>query len=68
MKPIPTFGSPITDLELWRCAQQQLDQHGDNALNLAARRMAELTEDRQGYATWTGISVRIALLGKPMAQ
>lgn len=68
MKPIPTFGSPISDLELWQCAQQQLDQHGDDALNAAARRMVEVEDDRAGYATWAGIAVRIALLGKPSAQ
>ncbi len=68
LRPIPTYGSPIGDLELWQCAQQQLDQHGDEALYVAANRMAELIDDRPGYATWAGISLRIALLGKPLVQ
>ncbi len=68
LKPIPTYGSPISDLELWRCALQQLDAHGDEALNVAAGRMAELADDRPGHATWVGIAVRIAILGKPSLQ
>ena len=66
-RPIPTFGSPISDLELWRCARQQQDQHGDDAMVAAARRMAELeaVNDWTGYATWAGIVLRIALLGPP---
>lgn len=67
MKPLPTFGSPISDVELWQCAQQQLDQRGEDALTFAAHRMAELEAagDRPGYATWIGIAVRIAMLGRP---
>lgn len=57
--------SPISDKELWQCARQQLSQHGDHALVAAAQRMAELEKvgDREGYATWAGIALRIAKLG-----
>ncbi|MBC7496984.1 MAG: hypothetical protein H7243_07470 [Sphingomonadaceae bacterium] len=65
VRPLPTLGSPISDKQLWQCARQQLSQHGDHTLVAAAERMAELEEagDREGYATWTGIALRIAKLG-----
>ena len=65
IQPIATFGSPISDIELWRCARLQQAQHGADAMAAAARRMAELEakKDRAGYATWAGILLRIALLG-----
>lgn len=65
MKPLPTLGSPISDKELWQCARQQLDQHGDDAMVMAALRMDAMlaADDRPGYATWAGIALRIAKLG-----
>ena len=66
MKPLPTWNSPISDKELWQCAHQQIGQHGDQALVVAAERMADMERaaDRAGYATWAGIALRIAKLGK----
>ncbi len=65
MKPLATLGSPISDKELWQCARHQLDQHGDDAMVVAALKMEALLEvdDRAGYATWAGILLRIAKLG-----
>ena len=65
MRPLPTLGSPISDKELWQCARQQLDQHGDDAMVVAALKMDALLEvdDQAGYATWAGILLRIAKLG-----
>lgn len=65
MRPLPTLGSPISDKELWQCARHQLDQHGDDAMIVAALKMDMLLEadDRSGYATWAGILLRLAELG-----
>lgn len=62
---LPTLGSPISDKELWQCARQQLDQHGDDAMVVAALKMDAMfaANDRAGYATWAGIALRIAKLG-----
>ena len=65
MRPLPTLGSPLSDKELWQCARQQLDQHGDDAMVFAALKMDALLEvdDQAGYATWAGILLRTAKLG-----
>ena len=67
---VPTLGSPLSDLELWRCAREQQRQNGEDAMAVAARRMAGLEEanDRVGYATWAAILLRIALLGPSMSD
>lgn len=60
--PLATFGSPIDDLELWRCAQHQLVIHGDiDALIDANSRMYDLGSvgDRDGANTWMAITLRI---------
>ena len=64
-RPIVTFGSPLSDLELWRCANQERTDHGDNALVHALQRMNDLasTGDRDGAATWAAIILRIVSLG-----
>ena len=61
-KPLATFGSPIGDLELWRCAQHQLTTHGDiDAIIDANSRMYDLgaVGDRDGANTWMAITLRI---------
>ena len=61
-KPLATFGSPIGDLELWRCAQHQLTIHGDiDAIIDANSRMYDLgaVGDRDGANTWMAITLRI---------
>jgi len=69
VRPLPTLGSPVSDKELWQCARQQLDQHGDDAMVAAAMKMDAMLEagDRAGYATWAGIALRIAKLGPQMS-
>jgi hypothetical protein len=67
MKPIATFGSPISDMELWRCAQQQLALHGIfDAVAEANRRMFDLGEigDRTGANTWMAITLRVLYLAQ----
>ena len=61
MAMITSFGSPLADLELWRCAQQQIDQHGHmEAVIEATRRMYAMGEagDRDGANTWMAITLR----------
>ncbi len=60
-----TFGSPLADIELWRCAQQQLDQHGTLSAIVAANdRIENLTVagDTDGVNTWMAIALRILQL------
>ena len=70
MTPLPTLGSPISDKELWQCARQQLDQHGDDAMVMAALKMDVMlaADDRAGYATWAGIALRIAKLSPNVTE
>lgn len=70
MTPLPTLGSPVSDKELWQCARQQLDQHGDNAMVMAALKMDAMlaADDRAGYETWAGIALRIAKLGPDVIE
>ena len=51
----------ITDWELWACAQQVLTQHGDQAVDHVAERVAylALAGDMDGVATWRAIADRI---------
>ena len=61
-KPLSTFGSPIDDLELWRCAQLQLTLHGGlDAVIEANRRTYDIgaVGDRDGANTWMAIMLRI---------
>ena len=65
VKQLSTFGSPVNDRMLWRCANQELTNHGDNAVVHALQRMNDLasTGDRDGAATWAAIILRIVSLG-----
>ena len=61
-KPLSTFDSPISDLELWRCAQHQLTLYGGlDAVIEANRRTYDLgaVGDRDGANTWMAITLRI---------
>ena len=62
MTALSTFGSPLSDIELWRCAKQQLDLHGEIAAIIEANeRMYDLDAagDRDGANTWMAIVLRI---------
>lgn len=64
VKPLATFGSPISDLELWRCAKLQVDQHGEGAIVEAYDRRSVLAEagDANGVNTWLAIELRVSWL------
>lgn len=59
--PSPPTSSGISDWELWACARQQIVQHGDIALEMAALRADELLAngDMAGHHTWLQILSRI---------
>lgn len=62
MGQIETFGSPLSDLELWYSAEQQIESHGDvDAAAIANRTVHDLFEagDRTGAKTWMAITLRI---------
>lgn len=54
----------LSDWELWACAKQQIDQHGDLAAEAAARRADALLEvsDLDGAKAWVTIRDRIVVL------
>ena len=66
MEPMPTYGSPRSDIELWQCAKEQVDHRGKAAMDFAGQRMSELdaAKDFRGFGTWLAIAVRIASLGR----
>ena len=66
-RPTATFGSPVDDPTLWRCANEELKNRGDEAMLHALTRMYELGNDGdpEGAATWAAIIIRIAWLGPP---
>jgi hypothetical protein len=55
----------MTDWELWACANQLRNQHGNDALEVAANRLDAMLEadDREGYWVWCQILTRISKLG-----
>jgi len=55
----------MTDWELWACANQLRKQHGNDALEVAAKRLDAMLEadDRDGYWVWCQILTRISKLG-----
>lgn len=62
---LSTFGSPIPELELWRCARQQIDQMGVNrAIDDAKERVQALSAagDQEGANTWSAITLRVLSL------
>lgn len=62
-----THGSSLTDWQLWACAKQQLDQHGEAAPEMAALRVDELLAagDMAGHHVWLAILSRIRQLQSP---
>lgn len=54
----------LSDWELWACAKQQIDQHGDLAVEAAAMRADALLEvgDLDGVQAWVTIRDRIVVL------
>jgi hypothetical protein len=55
----------LSDWELWACARQQIEQHGnDGAVFSSATRADELlaTGDMAGHAAWVAILLRIRQL------
>lgn len=59
--------SPLSDWELWACAKQQIDQHGEVAATMAALRADRLLDegDMVGHRTWLEILARIKQLQAP---
>ena len=68
-RPTATFGSPVDDRMLWRCATQERKNHGDAAMVHALQRMYDLGAegDHHGAATWAAIVLRLTWLG-PVAR
>ena len=57
----------LSDWELWACANQVLQTHGENAPLHVAEQIGALAliEDEAGIATWKAIAKRVAeLMGK----
>lgn len=54
----------MEEIDIWRSAKLLLDQHGERAPEIAARRISELTMqgDREGAAVWGSILAAIAVL------
>ena len=55
----------MSDWELWACANQLRRQHGNDALEVAGKRLDAMLEadDREGYWVWCQILTRISKLG-----
>jgi hypothetical protein len=55
----------MTDWELWAVVNKMRNQHGDDALTVAALRLDAMLEadDREGYGVWAQIMTYIAKLG-----
>jgi len=54
----------LSDWELWACAKQQIDQHGDLAAETAAMRADALLDagNLDGVKAWVTIRDRIVVL------
>ena len=54
----------ISDRELWACAQQVIEQHGDRAPMFVAERIGALAieGDKVGVVTWMMIAARVEQL------
>ena len=66
---------PLSDWELWACAQQVIKQHGSRAPAAVAARIGELaaTGDLEGVQAWQGIAERVHQLvdyrsGRPLSK
>lgn len=57
---------PLTDWELWSCANQVLKTHGDHAPRHVAEQIGTLVlaGDEDGIRTWQAIAARIAELAE----
>ncbi len=55
---------PLTDWELWACANRLVQQHGRGAISHAGGRILDLAAagDQEGHATWLAILDRIRKL------
>ena len=55
---------PLTDWELWACAQHVIDAYGDEAADHVFDRVIELAKkgDEEGIATWQAIGERVEKL------
>jgi len=64
MEMLSTFDSTISDSELWRCAQQQINQHGVDAVIVTYYQRAALARARdvEGVNTWSAIELRVLWL------
>lgn len=54
-------GQPLTDRELWACANEVLEQHGPGAQRHIAERIGNLVlkADAPGALTWRSIASRV---------
>lgn len=66
---------PLTDWEIWACAQQVTKHHGANAPMKVASRIGELAAagDAEGVETWKAIAICVDKLmdfrsGRPLSQ
>lgn len=52
---------PLSDWELWACAQQVVQQHGTRAAEHIEKRVTALAEagDEEGLRTWLAIAGRV---------
>jgi hypothetical protein len=59
--------SHLSDWELWACAAQQIDEHGEAAAEMAAMKADDLLAagDLAGSHTWLDILARILHLQLP---
>lgn len=60
----PSSSHLLSDWELWACAKQQVDRHGDIAPEMAALRADELLAggDIAGHQVWLEILARVRSL------
>ena len=51
----------ISEWEIWACAQQQIKRHGEGAIKVIAKRVAELAllGDAEGATTWRAVAERV---------
>lgn len=66
---------PLTDWELWACAQQVIKEHGAEAPLQVAIRIAEFATDQDagGVQTWQAIAAKVDQLidyrpGRPLSR
>ena len=64
MRPLPTFGSKLTDAQLWRRAQEQIDLHGTSAVIMTHKMRVALAKVGavDSINIWSAIELRIMWL------